>query len=125
MIYKKEIMERIISLAENFENTKSAQYHAEIPVFAAIADENNQVLSIAGNAVESTKCVWFHAEFLAISRAIEIVQSKYLDNCSIYVTLEPCSFCASMIEKTRIKNIYFGAYNPKYGAIYHNANLFN
>lgn len=95
----------------------------EVPVFATIAIDN-KIISTSSNEVESSKKPWFHAEFLAIEKACEILKSKYLDNASLYVTLEPCAFCAAMLEKVRIKNIFFGAYDEKCGAITHNIRLF-
>lgn len=110
-------MDRIICIAESLN-------HDEVPVVAAVVDENGEIISISANEVESSNCPWFHAEFLAISKAIDIFNTRYLDNASIYVTLEPCAFCAAVLEKVRITNIFFGAYDTKFGAIYHNSNLF-
>ncbi len=109
-------MDYIISSAESMSGD-------EVPVFAAIAIDK-KIISIASNEVESSKKPWFHAEFLAIEKAYEFLKSKYLDNASLYVTLEPCAFCSAAIEKVRLKNIFFGAYDPKCGAIVHNIRLF-
>ena len=109
-------MDYIISSAESMSGD-------EVPVFAAIAIDK-KIISIASNEVESSKKPWFHAEFLAIEKACEFLKSKYLDNASLYVTLEPCAFCSAAIEKVRLKNIFFGAYDPKCGAIVHNIRLF-
>jgi len=110
-------MDNIIEIAELMDCD-------EVPVVAAIVDKNGKIVSISQNEVESSNRPWFHAEFIAVSKAVEILKTRYLDNCSIYATLEPCAFCAAILEKVRIKNIFFGAYDTKFGAIYHNSNLF-
>ncbi|MDR0640812.1 MAG: nucleoside deaminase [Holosporales bacterium] len=95
----------------------------EVPVAAAVV-RNGEIISSATNAVESYGIPWNHAEFLAISDALKKLNSRYLDDSSIYITLEPCAFCAALLEKVRIKDIFFGAYDPKCGAIAHNIKLF-
>ena len=115
-MYNKEIMEKVIIKAEELCND-------EVPVVAAIAI-GNDIITVCGNEVEASGRPWNHAEFLAIQRSLEILTTRYLDDASLYVTLEPCAFCAAALEKVRIKNIFFGAYDPKCGAIFHNVNLF-
>lgn len=96
----------------------------EVPVYAVISIDN-RVISESQNNVEKLNKPWLHAEFLALQNACDILKTKYLNNASIYVNLEPCSFCAAMLEKVRIKDIFFGAYDPKCGAIVHNSRLFD
>jgi tRNA(adenine34) deaminase len=96
----------------------------EVPVAAAIVLDG-EMLSLSTNEVESSGIPWRHAEFIAISEALEKLGVRYLEGASIYVTLEPCSFCAAAIEKVRIKNIFFGAYDSKCGAIHHTIRLFD
>ena len=115
-MYIKEIMESVIVRAEELCNY-------EIPVVAAIAI-GNDVITVCVNEVEVSGRPWNHAEFLAIQRSLEILNIRYMNDASLYVTLEPCAFCAAALEKVRIKNIFFGAYDPKCGAIFHNVNLF-
>ena len=116
-MYVKEIMDDIIHRAESLCSN-------EVPVFAAIAYKD-KIISISGNQVESSNCSWFHAEFVVVNKATDLLNTRYLDEYSLYVTLEPCAFCAAILEKVRIKNIFFGAYDPKFGAIFHNSNLFS
>ena len=116
-MYLQEIMEFAVSLSE-------AEFSDEVPVVAVIAI-GKEIVSIAKNQVEFCKKPWYHAEFLAVSEACEKLQTKYLDTASIYVTLEPCAFCACLLEKVRIKNIFFGAYDTKCGAIEHGIRLFD
>ena len=111
-------MKLVVSSAEKLING------SEIPVFAAVT-VGDEIISTSKNEVEATKRAWYHAEFLAISKACEKLGTKYLDNASLYVNLEPCTFCAAMLEKVRIKNIFFGAYDTKCGAIVHGIRLFD
>ncbi|MDR1234269.1 MAG: nucleoside deaminase [Holosporales bacterium] len=96
----------------------------EVPVAAAIVHDG-EVISYATNGVESSNVPWSHAEFIAISMALKKLNTRYLDHSSIYITLEPCAFCSALLEKVRIKDIFFGAYDPKCGAIFHNIKLFD
>ena len=65
--------------------------------------------------VEALNDVTAHAEILAITSASNYIGGKYLENCSIYVTLEPCQMCAGALYWSRISKIYFGAEDPKRG----------
>lgn len=112
-----EIMEYVVSCSENILND-------EVPVYSVIA-LGSQIISESPNEVEKTHKPWMHAEYLAIEKACDLLKSRYLDNASIYVNLEPCAFCAAMLEKVRVKNIFFGAYDSKCGAIVHNVRLFD
>jgi tRNA(adenine34) deaminase len=104
---------------------KSAECdNGEIPVASALA-LRGEIIAIACNEVESTGIPWHHAEFLVIKRTLEILETRYLEYADLYVTLEPCAFCASVLEKVRISSIFFGAYDPKCGAIVHNIRLFD
>ena len=96
----------------------------EVPVCAAIAI-GNEIISTSTNEVEKNQRPWHHAEFLAIEKACEKLQTKYLDTASLYVNLEPCAFCVAVLEKVRIKEIFFGAYDSKCGAITHGIRLFD
>jgi tRNA(adenine34) deaminase len=96
----------------------------EVPVAAAIVLDD-EIIALSTNEVECSGVPWRHAEFISISEALEKLQVRYLEGASIYVTMEPCSFCAAVIEKVRIKNIFFGAYDVKCGAIFHTIRLFD
>ena len=82
----------------------------EVPVAAVIAIDS-EIISYSDNRVERDNIEWHHAEFLAIAKAINKLNAKYLDNASIYVTLEPCILCSALLERVRIKEIYFGSYS--------------
>ncbi len=94
-----------------------------VPVGAVIV-KNENIICCAGNEVERRQDITAHAEILAIKQASEILRRKYLDDCSIYVTLEPCAMCAQAIAFAHIENLYFGAYDIKYGAVLHGSHVF-
>ena len=94
-----------------------------VPVGAVIVC-NNEVIASSGNEVEKNKLVTCHAEMVAIQRASEKLNQKFLTECSIYVTLEPCAMCAQAISLARFKSLYFGAYDQKYGAVVNGCHVF-
>ena len=87
----------------------------DIPISALIV-KNNEIISIATNKREENNQTIAHAEILAINEANKKLNSWRLDECDMYVTLEPCPMCAWAILNARIKNLYFGAYDLKTGA---------
>ena len=88
----------------------------EIPVGAVIV-KNGKVLSCAFNRKEELNDVTAHAEILAIREAEKKLNSWRLDECEMYVTLEPCPMCAWAIINSHIKTVYFGSYDSNYGAL--------
>ncbi len=92
------------------EEAKKAFSLGEIPVGAVIV-KDNQVISTGFNMKEKNEDVTAHAEIIAIRKAEEKLKNWRLDGCDIYVTLEPCSMCASAIHQSRINNIYYGLPN--------------
>ena len=93
----------------------------EVPIGAVVVHQN-KIIGRGFNQVEMLKDSTAHAEMLAITAASNHLQSKFLDQCDLYVTLEPCVMCCGAILLTRINNIYFGTYEPKFGA---SGSLFN
>ncbi len=87
----------------------------EVPVGAVIVHDN-KVIARACNQVEMLKDPTAHAEMLAITMACEALQSKWLKDCTIYVTIEPCAMCAGALILARLKKVVFGASDPKTGA---------
>lgn len=88
---------------------------ADVPVGALIT-KNGKIIASACNEREKTNDISAHAEILAIRRAEEILGNWRLDDCELYVTLEPCPMCAWAILQSRIKTVYFGSYDKQYGA---------
>ena len=101
-------MERAIELAKNI--------NTEIPV-AAVIVKNGGIISCAVNSKEKDSDVTAHAEILAIREAEKKLGRWRLDDCELYVTLEPCPMCAWAIVSARIKAVYFGSYDKNYGAL--------
>ena len=93
---------------------KKALKHNEVPV-GAIIIKNNKIISKAYNKKEKNKDVTKHAEVIAISKACKKIKNWRLDDCVLYVTMEPCMMCSGAIEQSRIKKIVYGVQNEKYG----------
>jgi tRNA(adenine34) deaminase len=100
-------MKRAIELAN--------QTNGEIPVGAIIV-KNGEIIASAFNRKEELNDVTAHAEILAIRQAEELFGQWRLNDCEMYVTLEPCPMCAWAIVSSRIKCVYFGSYDVNYGA---------
>lgn len=88
----------------------------EIPVGAVIV-QNGVIVASAFNQKEAQNDVTAHAEILAIREAEQKLGRWRLDDCEMFVTLEPCPMCAWAIINSRIKALYFGSYDPNYGAL--------
>lgn len=87
----------------------------DIPVGAVIV-KDGEVIAKAFNTREKDNDITSHAEILAIRKAEQILNNWRLDNCELYVTLEPCPMCGWAIIQSRIKTVYFGSYDTNYGA---------
>ena len=120
MIDKNNLMEQALILARRaFDNN-------EVPVGAIIYSEKKQKIIGRGfNQVEQKRQVMLHAEILAIQEACKYENSKYLSDSVVYSTLEPCAMCLTALSNTRIKRIYYGAVDHKFGAIEGAVNLFS
>lgn len=86
----------------------------EVPVGAVIV-KDGVIVARAHNEKEKKGCANEHAEMIAIRRACRKLGDWRLEDCDIYVTLEPCPMCAGALIQARIRKIYFGAYDPKAG----------
>ena len=97
----------------------------DVPVGAVIV-RNGEVIGKGYNRREKDNDPTAHAEIMAIKEAAEIVGSWHLEDCELYVTLEPCPMCTGAIINSRIKKVVFGAYEPKSGSCSNEsvANLF-
>lgn len=89
--------------------------NGEIPIGAVIV-KDGEIISGAYNRKEELNDVTAHAEILAIIEASKHLGRWRLDDCEMYVTLEPCPMCAWAITSSRIKTVYFGSYDVNYGA---------
>ncbi len=101
-----------------------AAYLGEVPIGAVIV-KDGKIIARAHNLRERKKNALCHAEIIAINKACRRLKSWRLDGCDMYVTLEPCAMCAGAIIQSRIKTVYFGAKDPKGGAVVSLARLFD
>lgn len=88
----------------------------DVPV-GCVIKKDGQIVSCAYNQREVDNDVTAHAELLAIKEAQKILNTSRLNECELYVTLEPCPMCAWAILQAGIKTVYFGSYNLQYGAM--------
>jgi tRNA(adenine34) deaminase len=105
------------------DQARAAARRGEVPVGAVLV-AGGQVLAAAGNRVEELSDATAHAEMLAIRAASELRKSPRLEDCDLYVTLEPCPMCAAAIALARLRRVYFGAYDPKGGGVEHGPRIF-
>lgn len=95
--------------------TEALKTTSDIPVGAVIV-KDNKVIATAFNQREVDNDITSHAEILAIRQAEKVLGNWRLDDCDLYVTLEPCPMCGWAILQSRIRNLYFGSYDINYGA---------
>ena len=95
---------------------KAAGKAGEVPIGCVIV-HNSKVVASAGNRTLTDRDPTAHAEMLAIRAAAAELGSERLIDCDVYVTLEPCTMCAAAISFARIRRLYYGATDPKGGAV--------
>jgi tRNA(Arg) A34 adenosine deaminase TadA len=96
----------------------------EVPIGAVIVDTGGAIIASAHNLVKTAHDACAHAEMLALRAASALLQTPRLIDCDLYVTLEPCPMCAQAISFSRIRRLYFGAYDPKGGGVEHGPRIF-
>ncbi len=99
-------------MLEAYKQAIKAKEQGEIPIGAVIV-YNNKIISRAYNKREKSQNATHHAEILAINKACKKLKSWRLEDCEIYVTLEPCIMCYGAIINARIKKLYYGAKDNK------------
>ena len=102
---------------------RQAQAAGEVPVGCVIV-RDGAVVASAGNRTLADRDPTAHAEIVAIRAAARQLGSERLTGCDLYVTLEPCAMCAAAISFARIRRLYYGAADPKGGAVEHGARVF-
>ena len=117
--FLKSMMPYALKLAEN------AAKNGEVPVAALIIDQSGKVIAEAVNRVERDRDPTAHAEMLAIRKAAEIKGTSRLEDCDLWVTLEPCPMCAGAIAHARIRRLYFGAEDKKSGGVNNGPRVFD
>lgn len=98
------MLDKYIKLA--LEEAKKASRHGEVPVGAIIV-KDNKIIAKAHNMVEKKKNAILHAEIIAIAKASKRLKNWRLNECEMYVTLEPCKMCTEAIKLSRIGKVYF------------------
>ncbi len=110
-------------MKEALKEAKKAYKKLEVPVGAIIV-KNGQIIARAHNLKEEKNDTTKHAEMIAIQKASKKINAWRLEDCEMYVTLEPCTMCAGAIINSRIKKVYIGTKDPKSGACGSILNLF-
>jgi tRNA(adenine34) deaminase len=113
-----------LGMAIAMEEAQAAANRAEVPVGACIVSPSGEILGRAGNRTLELKDPTAHAEMLVLREVAAKLGSERLSNCDLHVTLEPCAMCAGAISHARIRRVYFGADDPKMGAIEHGPRFF-
>ncbi len=98
------------------EAARAAAAAGEVPVGCVIV-RNGDIVARTGNRTLTDRDPTAHAELLAIRQAAAILGSERLTDCDLYVTLEPCTMCAAAISFARVRRLYYGAADPKGGAV--------
>jgi tRNA(adenine34) deaminase len=106
------------------EAARAAGARGEVPVGCVIVREGD-VVARAGNRTVADRDPTAHAELLAIRDAAAKLGSERLTDCDLYVTLEPCAMCTAAMSFARIRRLYFGAPDPKGGAVEHGVRFFS
>jgi tRNA(adenine34) deaminase len=95
---------------------ESAGTSGEVPIGCVVV-RGNEVIATAANRTLTDRDPTAHAELLALRQAAKLIGSERLVDCDLYVTLEPCTMCAGAISFARIRRLYYGAADPKGGAV--------
>jgi tRNA(Arg) A34 adenosine deaminase TadA len=105
---------------------RRAEAEGDVPVGAVIVNpESQEIIGRGYNTSNINGDPTLHAEMIAIKEACDNLQSKLLQSCYIYVTLEPCAMCATAISYAQLARVYYGATDPKFGAIESNLMIYN
>ncbi len=106
------------------DEARAAAARGEVPVGCVIV-RDGEVIARAGNRTIADRDPTGHAELLAIRAAASALGSERLADCDLYVTLEPCAMCAAAMSFARIRRLYFGAADPKGGAVENGVRFFS
>jgi len=111
-------------MKEALKQAKIAFKENEVPVGVVIV-ENGKIIAKAYNSNLKLNDPTAHAEIIALRKAAKLKKSARLDNCDIYVTLEPCAMCSAAISLSRIRRVYYALSDNKFGAIENGVKFFN
>jgi tRNA(adenine34) deaminase len=110
-------------MAKALDEARAAGARGEVPVGCVIV-RDGAVVARAGNRTLTDRDPTAHAEIIAIRAATALLGSERLDGCDLYVTLEPCAMCAGAVAFARIRRLYYGAADPKGGAVDYGVKFF-
>jgi tRNA(Arg) A34 adenosine deaminase TadA len=103
---------------------EAAARRGEVPVGAVLVDAKGMVIAAAGNRTRTDNDPTAHAEMVVIRAAAAARGAARLNNCDLYVTLEPCPMCAQAISFARLRRLYYGAADPKGGGVENGPRIF-
>lgn len=115
--------ERVTPMEIALTEAQAAGERGEVPIGAVIV-KNGAIIARAGNRTRELNDVTAHAEVIAIRAAGEALGLERLNDCDLYVTLEPCAMCAAAISFARIRRLYYAASDPKGGGVEHGARFY-
>ena len=118
-----EINQDIHYMKQAIAEARKAYDLGEVPVGAVVVC-NGRIIARCHNLTETLNDVTAHAEMQAITAAASHIGGKYLNDCTLYVSVEPCPMCAGAIINSRIQNVYYGAKDQKAGSVGSLTNLF-
>lgn len=101
-------------MEEALKEARIALEKGEIPIGAVIV-RNGEIIARGHNLRQTERDATLHAEIVAIKEACKVLNDWRLDDCDLYVTLEPCTMCSGAIINARMRSVYFGAYDAEYG----------
>jgi tRNA(adenine34) deaminase len=110
-------------MARALELAREAEAAGEVPIGAVVV-KDGAIVGEGRNSPRELADPTAHAEILALRRAAEALGNERLEGCELWVTLEPCAMCAGAIAHARIARLYYGASDPKGGAVEHGARVF-
>jgi tRNA(Arg) A34 adenosine deaminase TadA len=110
-----------LALAE----AEAAAARGEVPVGAVLVDGAGNVAAASGNRIELDHDPTAHAEVLVLRAGAARLGTARLAECDLWVTLEPCAMCAAAVSLTRLRRLYFGAWDAKGGAVDHGPRIFD
>jgi tRNA(adenine34) deaminase len=119
-----EVLDDVYFMKLALEEARQASRRNEVPVGAIVVSQQ-QVIGKGHNLTEHLTDVTAHAEMQAITAASQYLGAKYLKDCTLYVTLEPCTMCAGALQWSQISRVVFGASDPKRGAMSFKPTLFH
>ena len=111
-------------MKEALKEANKALIKNEVPIGAVIV-KNDKIIARGHNLRETKMNSLKHAEIIAIDKACKKLKNFRLENCDLYVTLEPCTMCAGAIIQSRIEKVIFGAADERYGAVVSVTNMFD